>query len=534
MTLPKSWPLYAAILTFLLLVGLLAAVSAAQNRGNLIYAADDPYIGMATARNLAQFGVWGVTRYGFTSSGSTLLWTLLLAATDRVVGAGERAPLVWNIAFALLLLATVYVILRRYQLTPAANFTALLAIILLVPLPTLAFLGMEHTLQALLTILTVFLAARLLSDEERVSARPDAVWLFLLAPLVTATRFEGLFVVAAVCGVALLARRWRFAVMFAAAGALPVAVYGIISVRHGWSWFPASVMLKANLPSSNSGIAFILSLINPVFVSFREGLHTLAMLIAVLLVYIVAAGRGSRAAESRQIAGAITILLWLAHVEFVGEAPLYRYDAYLCALSIVFMAAQLPVVAAQLPSLRSLSAWRDPRNIATAVLAAILFFPQAMKGGRLLWFLPQCTTNIYQQQYQMGLFVRTYYQGATVALNDIGAVNFLADIHCLDLAGLANREVAVAKRNGTYSTPVIESLAQRTGLRVAIVYDTWFAGLLPAEWVRVGRWTVPNNINEGSDTVSFYAVNPTEARYLSQSLTEFSTKLPTDVLQRGQ
>ena len=48
---------------------------------------------MAVARNLAEHGVWGVTRYEFTSSTSSLAWPLLLAAADLVVGVrAERAP----------------------------------------------------------------------------------------------------------------------------------------------------------------------------------------------------------------------------------------------------------------------------------------------------------------------------------------------------------------------------------------------------------------------------------------------------------
>jgi hypothetical protein len=178
--------------------------------------------------------------------------------------------------------------------------------------------------------------------------------------------------------------------------------------------------------------------------------------------------------------------------------------------------------------------WIVPRNLAYGALCLLLLFPLVIKGGRLLWFLPQCTTDIYEQQYQMGLFIRRYYQNSTVALNDIGAVNYLADIHCLDLWGLANAEVAEAKRRHTYQVGDIERLSKQTGTRVAIVYDRWFVGGLPPEWIRVGRWTIPNNVNVGEDTVSFYAVSPSEAQYLSESLNDFSLQLPSEVIQRGQ
>jgi hypothetical protein len=220
-------------------------------------------------------------------------------------------------------------------------------------------------------------------------------------------------------------------------------------------------------------------------------------------------------------------------LEFVGPGPLYRYDAYWCALAILFLGLQFPLVAPRWPSSLGLSSWIAPKNLATAGLALLLFFPQAMKGGRLLWFLPQCTTNIFEQQYQMGLFVRKYYQNSTVALNDIGAVNFLADIHCLDLWGLANAEIAWAKRSHTYQVTDIDRLSRQSGARVAIIYDDWFVGGVPPAWTRIGRWTVQNNVILGGSTVSFYAVNTAEIPYLSESLGRFSSQLPADVLQQG-
>jgi hypothetical protein len=527
-----DWPLYSAILLFLLLIWLILEASLNQNQGHFAYALDDPYIHMAMARNLSQFGVWGVTRYGFTASSSSLLWTLLLSLTYYVGGVNQLAPFLWNLLFAILDLVAVYAILSWYKVSAVAKFVALLGIILLIPLPTLVFSGMEQTLQTLLSLLTVFLAARLISREAPVCARRDSTFLFVLAPLVTAARFEGMFLIAAICGLFLLVKRWRFALGFAICGFLPVVINGLISVAHGWFWFPTSVLLKASLPDFTSGTGLFFSLINPVFVNLRLGLHTLVMLVAVLLFYIAAAGKGSGATESRQVAGAILAFLWIAHLEFVGVSPLYRYDACLGVLTILFLASQLPVVAPR-PALFSLSTWRIPQNLACGVLAILLLFPLAVKGGRLFWFLPQCTTSIFQQQYQMGLFTRRYYQGSTVALNDIGAVNYMADIHCLDLWGLANAEVATAKRKGTYQGRDIEHLARQTGTRVAIIYDSWFGGAVPPDWLRVGTWTIRGNVIAGGETVSFYAMDPAEAAHLSECLRDFSSALPREVLQNG-
>ncbi len=532
-TVSHNWPLYASVLVLMLLVWLTVSVSIRQNQGHLVYALDDAYIHMAMAKNFSQSGVWGVTRYGFTPTSSSLLWTLLLSLTFYLGGVNALAPLLWNLVFAVLVLAVANAILSWYKAPAAVKFVTLLGIILLVPLPALILSGMEQSLQTLVSILAVYLAARLLSGESPGSARRDAVGLLILAPLVTATRFEGMFLIVIISGLFLLLKRWLYALAFAVCGFLPVFINGIISVSKGWFWFPTSVLLKASLPHGRSPEGLILSLLNPIFITLHESLHFLVLLVSVLLFYIVACGKGSGARESRQIMGTILFLTALAHLEFVGAGPLYRYDAYWCAMAILFLALQLPVVVPRWPSPLSLSTWTTPKNLACGALALLFFFLLSVKGGRLLWFLPQCTTNVYEQQYQMGLFVRRHYQNSTVALNDIGAVNFLSDIHCLDLWGLANAEIATARHKRTYQVGDIDRVSQQTGARVAIIYDNWFPSGLPREWVRVGRWTIPNNVILGGDTVSFYAVDSAEITYLSESLADFSAQLRADVIQRG-
>ncbi len=531
--LAHNWPLYASTLVFLLLTWLTLGVSISQNHGHLVYALDDAYIHMAMAKNFSQTGVWGVTRYGFTPSSSSLLWTLLLSLTYYLGGVNQLAPLLWNLLFAILILAVSDAILSWYKAPAAIKFVTLLGIIFLVPLTMPILCGMEPGLQTLLAILAVFLAARLLSGESPGSARRDAVWLLILGPLVASARFEGMFLVAIIGGLFLLLKRWLYALAFAVCGFLPVLINGVISVSKGWFWFPTSVLLKASLPDLHSPGALILSLFDPVFISLSMSLHVLILLISVLLFYIVACGKGSGARESRQIMGTILFFTGIAHLEFVGAGALYRYDAYWCALAILILAVQIPVVVPHWPSPLALSTWTAPKNLAGAALALLLFFPLAVKGGQVLWFLPQCTTNIYEQQYQMGLFVRRYYQNSSVALNDIGAVNFLADIHCLDLWGLANAQVAVARRSHTYAVGDIERLSRQSGTRIAIIYDSWFGAMVPPAWIRVARWTTPKNVILGGDTVSFYAVTPGEAAHLSESLGDFSPQLPAEVGQRA-
>ena len=63
------------------------------NRFNeLVYPLDDAYIHMAISKNLQQHGVWGVTRHQFSSTSSSILFTLLFSA--MLLSACNAAPVV--------------------------------------------------------------------------------------------------------------------------------------------------------------------------------------------------------------------------------------------------------------------------------------------------------------------------------------------------------------------------------------------------------------------------------------------------------
>ncbi|WP_370576019.1 hypothetical protein [Methanomethylovorans sp.] len=168
-----------------------------------------------------------------------------------------------------------------------------------------------------------------------------------------------------------------------------------------------------------------------------------------------------------------------------------------------------------------------------SLLLLIVTSPLTDRGFISLTQIPQATNNIYEQQYQMGLFLKQYYIGESVAVNDIGAVSFIGDVKTLDLIGLGNIEVAKLRMKNLYDTKKIQDLATENDVKIAIIYDHWFTGGMPSDWIKVGQWTIPNNVICGGDTVSFYATNPEEEKKLEENLKMFSSNLPMDIKQTG-
>jgi hypothetical protein len=121
-----------------------------------------------------------------------------------------------------------------------------------------------------------------------------------------------------------------------------------------------------------------------------------------------------------------------------------------------------------------------------------------------------------------------------VALNDIGAVSWLAPVKVIDLIGLASSEVADARRRDADGTVFFGDLLRRHGAAAACVYDFYFSGrrALPPLWQKVGEWTIPHDAAVSGATIAFYAPSEPEASRLRMALDRFSDRLPTGVTYR--
>ena len=453
----------------------------------------------------------GVTPFEFSSSTSSPLYVLVLAGVYRLVGVNKIAPLVLSWGFGL---GALWVAAKTLKETVSARWqmVALVGVVLLTPMFVIGTLGMEHSLHLLLVL--VFL--RCFQDE----AKP--LWVVaVLSALLVGTRFEGLLMAAAAVLVLLLQRRWVRAGVIAVAAWVPVGIYAWFSMAHGGYWLPNSVAIKGLRVSGLEVGERLRNLWMVVShnVTYAPHLGLLAVLLVGLAV-VVRKRQPELAATVAVVGGGSVLHLLTADVGWA-----FRYEAYLVGAGLVVLARAWPALVGSRMTVR----------VAAGCLLLVLAVLLGDRAGQAGVLLPKFSRNIYLQQWQTALFFHEAYAGQAVAANDIGAINYLTDLHFLDLAGLASAEVFQAKRTDDYTTDFLDDLSGRRGVQVAVLYETWFSEHpattlggpeLPLSWIRVRRWTVQERLQLGDRTVSFYALSPEGAVTLKAKLDAFEKKLP--------
>lgn len=302
---------------------------------------------------------------------------------------------------------------------------------------------------------------------------------------------------------------------------------------------PNSILLKGNVPSILRGPGIASSNYGTLAWTAKTA-HILSLAIAVLIL----SGLWTYKERSIWNRNSLMVIIFIAatvlHLKFAALGWFLRYEAYLVALGI-FVAV---LVGFEYTSRTPQPTHRPSIPVAIEMCAAGLIFlalgPMwnsafyAMKG------IPQASRNIYEQQYQMGLFLGRFYRGDPAAANDIGAVSFLGDTRLVDLMGLGSLDTAKERRRGYLSEEQIDLLTRSDAVKVAVVYDRAFASEpvahagLPPQWVKVGQWRIFNNLICYDDRVSFFAVDPSEETRLIEALRQFASRLPSDIEQSGK
>ncbi len=497
-----------------------------QATGHVVYPIDDPYIHLAIARHLAQDGFFGVSLFGYSATSSAPGWTLILGISFAILGNLEWLPLLYNVSAGLILLILLTLWLRRWIINPLLTGLWMLVFIFILPLPALTALGMEHVWHIVFLVWLVQRSLTLIRREER---NDIDIWVLLAAFLATAFRYESIFVVLPIALVFFMRRHTLQGILIVGSSFLLIFLIGWLNWQNEYYFLPNSILQKSSAMAF--GIGRFQEFINRLFGQLFCTSHLVVPFMLSTVVFFHQMKEKTAFSTAQGITCFILICAAILHCMFASIGWFYRYEAYLLTLALMSLATCAPV-------LHNLwhEVWRMREHrresllnrfclILILCLVPVIFWVNLQSMNKIVpgaW-------NLYQQQYQMGLFLQKYYPSETIVANDIGAINYLADVYCLDLMGLGSLEPLQARALGRWNEHFIQNWANNRRADIAIIYDSWWNDLIPRQWILIGQWLTDQKVTVADTTVSFYAITPDQADKLWQCLNEYRSQLPDGV-----
>lgn len=515
----KNGNFWLAFFVLSLVLGVQVYMGVHRN-GMFGYTLDDSYIHMAIAKNIANHGVWGITKYEFTAASSSILYSLFLALLFWVFGVNICIPFIvnWIAAGGILYFLNRW---SRNYFSGRGSLIYLVIFIFVTPLPSLIFMGMEHVLHILCCLIFIYF-----TFKKSESCRISNFGYFVSAVLVVGLRYEGVFLVGITGLVWLLAfKRPKLFFLLVAGAALPISLFGIYSLSQGGFFLPNSLVVKGP-GSSNSLFQFLGASLKKIY---DTGLIYALLFIPFVCMLFMPFDKSKRT-HNRTVFFLVVVITGtcLAHFFLARFGKPYRYGAYLVAMEL----ALIPLVWEH--GLAYLNRMSYFRTILFTSFCSFFLLPILFRIGTL-YFIGVSMKNIRNQQVSMALFVHKYFPKSTIALNDIGAVAFYNDsVHIFDLVGLAN--IDVLKDHTPGDSLFLTKYTARRSVEFALVYPDWIEWLgytKPSQWKLLGSWTLTDNYIAGNSHVGVFAIDPKIEDTLLSALKAYAPSLPPDVIQSG-
>ncbi|MDR6548654.1 hypothetical protein J2810_004744 [Chryseobacterium rhizosphaerae] len=516
----KSFLITAAIFFGICFIYILIMLSTTEHY--FTYLLDDAYIHMAIAKNFAVHGIWGMTRYAFSSSSSSPVFTLILSALIFLFGDHALIPLIFNLVSVGLLI----VILNKYyslffnqnrSIVWACLFSLFFAV-LHVQIVT----GMEHILQTLMIAINMYCFKKW-SDSEGKDRISQYGFYFTLLSL-GLIRFESMFYFVSLAFVFMLIRKWKDSALVLVCGFVPIFLFGYINYPKSGYFFPNSVIAKGSLIDFSGSIPMqIIDLVlkkvilNTSF--YKIGLFPL--MISMVLLY---KDYQKKLSFQKIIANNFLIVAWnstfILHSLFGEIKGQFRYEAYLLVAFAMVLIPKLTSFFAQ-----PLQFFRKERIIGISILANVLLL--VYKSGHAHMLIANGSANIYEQQIQSARFLKKYYNSSKVVANDIGAICYFTDIHLLDFMGLGSKEMLPFRTKDKRPDDQFENFLTRSAVenqyQLAIAYEEWLDGHTPKNWKKVAYLEVGGkNVVLGEKHLFIYSINPEIHNSLQQNIRNFN------------
>ncbi len=491
---------------------------------------------MAMAKNLVNDSVWGVSKYNFSSSSSSILWVLILSLLYYIAGISIYLPFILNVIFSFIILLIISLYFKKLCISEYLLFFLLAAVIFITPFITVIFIGMEHGLHILLSVLFIFLSIEYIIDPER--NQKNQKYLIMLSFLLVSVRYESVFLIFAAGILLILKGRFKTAFLIFISAALPVIIYGIISISEGWYFIPNSILLKGRKISSAGDIFKLVNFIPTLtkIYYYSDVLIMFSIAVCMIILQFNKVWRISLRCRYFLIIFVITVFL---HAHFADFGWYYRYEAYLITIGLITLC-----LCGYEYFMNFFIYEKEKRNLLLKYLFLILIIVFFLMEYRYRSFdaitsLPNVSRNLYEQHYQVGTFLNKYYSGQAAAINDIGLPNYLADIKCLDLWGLGSIEPAKLKRENNYNAKTLNKWIFSKDVKIAAVYKSWFkygqiiSDGIPENWFWAGDWIIDDAIVINSNKVSFYAFSRNGRDRLITQLKEFESVMPGGIYVLG-
>ena len=502
----SRWPLLAALTLLLAATVYGVRASLAATGGTLVYTLDDAYTHMAMARTFAVDGVWGCTPHAFGSASSSPAWVVAIALAYIVTGGvRESAPLVLNVLFAALALGVADRWLRRAGASAWLRLATLVGLVIVFPMAPMALYGMEHLMHGLLTLAFAGSAAWALGQppDDPAARWRDARRLALLGAVLSASRYEGFFLVGAVCLAFALTRRVAQGLAIGLVSGVPALALGAASVASGSLLLPNPLVLKAGGDGA-SPLAALFKPIGPAdWAAYHANPGLLGVLAAAIALVLIDGVRHRTLRRPRTLLAAFLAGAVLLHQHFAFSSAfyVYRYDAYLLLFAVFAAGVWLAGVGqGDGPPGR----WR--RVAAAGAVAAVV----GLLGHVRAAFVPDAevaAASLTAREHQtLARFATTYFRGQTIVVNDIGVMAYRFEGRPIDMFGLCDIEPVLARRKpGGYTKDGVRDWAAAAHAQIAIVQRTWgwVPPHIPAEWRPVAELTILPERR----VIAFYAVD---------------------------
>ncbi|GIW07683.1 MAG: hypothetical protein KatS3mg060_2488 [Dehalococcoidia bacterium] len=450
-------PLRVVLGVYLASVAVSVVIALALSGGRFAYSLDDPYIHLELARSIAR-GHYGVNPGEFSSPASSALWPFLLAPF-AALGIEEFVPLAAGIVLGALIAWLVVLVVERSL--PGVSFrrrvgvvTLSVAILLATNIVGLALNGMETSVQVLLAGLALL---GLLREHE--TGRVDG-WLapaLILGPLI---RYENLAITVPAIGYLLMRRQIVPALVTFGGTALTLGAFSGFLLLLGQGPLPTSVLAKGSLAAGMSLRDWIA---DHVVAALRAQPFVPVWMLLLAIGWL--AGSAYRPLIGWLLAAA-TLQIAAGSWGWMG-----RYEMYL--MLPLYLLAVLVIG----PLLRPFADRRPPLYLAAAAVLTLVV--TARTGFYPTLVTPPMMANVAQEHGTLHRIALAY--GRPVGVNDLGWVSYRNDSYVLDFWGLASREALTRRLAGG---DWMDELAERHGVRLALIYDEWFPER-PKHWIRV-------------------------------------------------